>query len=147
MSNITDLLVHYPILRSIVRNLTTLDLFHLASASKLTAEICRLRQAKFDDLKRYTVCDGSGARAKWIWDCCLQDSAYEYRDNTLLTRLAILVRAEMDYIACQRMFTAGYLHRSSQGKCLQKDPRPCSKCKVMVCEVSVHSILSTYAGT
>lgn len=138
MSKITDILVHYPILCSVIKNLTTRDLFHLASASKLTAEICHLKHVKFDDLKRYTVCDGSGARAKWIYDGRLQDAADECRDDTLHTTLATLVRAEMDSTACFRMFSADFLFRLSQGKCLKMDPRPCSKCKIMVCEVTEH---------
>lgn len=138
MLQITDILVHYPILCSVVTNLTTLDLFHLASTSKLTAEIFRLKHATFDDLKRNTVCDGSGARAKWALD-----SAYEFPNDTILQGLGTLVRAKLDHGACYRMFSADYLYRLSQGKCLQMNPRPCSKCNIMVCDVSQQSASST----
>lgn len=146
MSKITDILVHYPILCSVASNLTTLDLFHLASASKLTAEICQLKHATFENLKRNTVCDGSGAQAKCVWDCYLLDSAYECPLDTILRRLRTLVRAEMDYGTCYRMFRADYWYRLSQGKCLRMDPRPCLKCNIMVCDVSQQSASSTSAG-
>lgn len=136
MLNITDILVQYPILCSVIQNLTTRDLLHLASASKLAAEICHLRHVTFDDLKRYTVCDGSGARAKWIWDAWLKCTC-EYDDRTLLPTLAMIVRAKMNHHNCIRIFS-GDLFRSSQGRCEQLDPRPCLKCKIMVCEVIGH---------
>jgi len=151
MSNITDILAYYPILCSVIKNLTTRDLLHLASAAKLIAEICHLGHVSFDDLKRYTICDGSGAWAKWTWYSRRNGSTYKYREATirgmyiesdehsiLLTTLGTLVRAELDYTTCFRMFSRDPLFRSSKGKCLQLDPQPCSKCKIMVCEVNGH---------
>lgn len=136
MSRITDILVHYPILCSVAKHLTTLELLHLASASKLTAKACQLGHSSFDDLKRYTVCDSSGALARSIWNCCLLDSPFENPGNTTFEKLAALVRAEVDDISCSQLFFGNFSDGSVRKRCLQVDMHPCSKCKIMICEVS-----------
>ena len=144
MPSITDILVHYPILCSVTRNLTTLDLLHLASSSRMTAAIFKLTQATFDHLKRYTLCDGSGALARSVWNCCLLDSAYERSGNITRDVLIALIRAPVDDISCWRIFLGNY--RSMQERCLQVDVRPCSRCKIMVCQVSVHGAFIISSG-
>ena len=133
MPTITDILVQYPTLRSLVGNLTTRDLFHLARASKSTAEIFQLKYATFNNLKQYTLCDGTGVLARKIWQNCLLDSPYEPQNDDLLVRLEILVRAHVDYMYCSRMFV---VDSPSLGRCHGANAKPCEKCCIMTCEVS-----------
>ena len=150
MPTITDILVHYPILRSVIGNLTTLDLFHLAIASKSITEVLGLKHDTFNDLKLNTLCDGAGSLAKSAYSEFLSkyisESIFEFEGDEELETLVCLVRKKMSHSICDTIFKYDLPEDRLRHTCLGWNAQPCVGCKIMVCEVSYHADSSNIIG-
>jgi len=136
MPKITDILIPCPILHSVIKHLTALDLFHLATASRSTAEVLGLKHSTFDNLKRYTSCDGSGTLAKRTYSQSLKNPYYELLGDQVIEKLGISLQMEMSNTMCDRTFRYDPSDNCWKNTCLQELAQHYSRYRFRVCEES-----------
>ena len=118
MHALTDLLTHYPILTSLSSYISTLDLYHLASANRACRSHIQPSQARFDVLKRSALCDGRGLamRHSFSGPYRLPESSMRWgvgRENTRDTPIEV---------------------RLWNKTCDEAGALPCIKCNINICE-------------
>ncbi|KAH7325604.1 hypothetical protein B0I35DRAFT_347608, partial [Stachybotrys elegans] len=112
---LSDVLGHYPILKTLAEYLSTLDLFHLSLTCRSHHALILAPTQVFDALKRGSLCDGRGLqrriqhleRRRWMykWDLFVRTMGDEEIEVYLYTR-----------------------------KCDEAGALPCLRCGINICE-------------
>jgi len=117
-SMVLSLLSQYELLEWIARHLSTIDLFYLSLTCSEVYQIVRQSETVFQRLKRLSLCDGRGLKARQEFKG-LQRPYYFYDEGKGY-------RANYDEEIEVRVWNL---------KCDATNALPCSKCGINVCEV------------
>jgi hypothetical protein len=121
MATLTTLITRHPILRLLSSFLSTLDLFHLALASRTHHSHILASRRTFDALRRDCLCDGSGLakRQNFAGLYSLQHRSYVWGHRRKIWQ---------DEPIEVRLYAT---------KCDEAGALPCRKCSINICEVGL----------